>query len=199
MRRTHLPTRVTGLDRRPPPPSSLVRATGWLAAVWCLGFAIANVILESSNRFEEGPYAEYSSGLAVMSWIVFALKIGGAAVALASIRPTSRLAPRLLSTLLWAAASLLSLYTLGSVIEALGMLTGLAGSREEITAPGVLYVLFFALGATAYGVLAASYARRVEAPWSTALIGLVGAPAALGILLVALPRLLVAVGIMPDY
>jgi hypothetical protein len=181
------------------PPGALVRATAWLAAAWCVGFAVVNVVLETGDRFEDGPYAAYAGGLAVMSWIVFALKLGGAAVALSSVRSRPPLPPGVLSALLWGSAALLGLYATGSVVEAVGMLTGVAGSRDQITATGVLYVLFFLLGALGYATLAVSFAHRFRTPRGTVLLGLVGAPAALGVLLLGIPRLLVVLGVMPDY
>jgi hypothetical protein len=176
-----------------------VVATGWLVAAWCVGFAVLNVVLETSHRFEEGPYAAYAAGLGVMSWVVFALKLLGAAVALWSLRSTPPASPTVLSMLLWSATALLSLYAVGSVVEAVGMLTGLRGDAGDVTFAGVVYVLFFILGAAGYSVLAASFARRFRVGRSAMLIGLFAAPVALGLLLVAIPMLLVAVHVMPAY
>ena len=176
-----------------------VVATGWLVAAWCVGFAVVNVVVESSNRFEDGPYAAYAAGLGVMSWVVFALKLLGAAIALWSLRSTPPSSPTTLSVLLWSAAALLTLYAVGSVVEAVGMLTGLRGNAHDVTPAGVLYVLFFIAGAAGYGVLAALFARRFRVGTRAMLIGLFAAPVALGLLLVAIPMLLVAVHVMPAY
>ena len=75
--------------RRPPirGAGAGVVLTGWLVAVWCVAFALANVALEATDRFAQGPYAAYATGLAVMSWIVFALKLIGAGLALSLLRP----------------------------------------------------------------------------------------------------------------
>jgi hypothetical protein len=173
--------------------------TAWLVTAWCVGFAVATVVLETSSRFETGPYADYAAGLTVMSWIVFGLKLAGAAAALASIRPSPRVPPAVLSGVLWGAHALLGLYSAGSVVEAIGMLTGLAGSADEITVAGVLYVVFFLLGAAGFGVLAVSFSRRFGVGRGAALVGVVTAPVGLGLLLLAIPLLLVAIGVMPEY
>lgn len=155
--------------------------------------------METSNRFEEGPFAAYAAGLGVMSWVVFALKLLGAAMALWSLRSTPPSSPTTLSVLLWSATALLSLYAAGSVVEAVGMLTGVRGNAEDITVAGVLYVLFFILGAVGYSVLAISFARRFRVGRNAMLVGLFAAPVALGLLLIAIPMLLVAIHVMPAY
>ena len=176
-----------------------VVAAGWLVALWCLGFAVVNVVVEASNRFEDGPYAAYAAGLGVMSWVVFALKLLGAAMALWSLRSTPPSSPTILSVLLWSATALLCLYAAGSVVEAVGMLTGVRGSPDDVTVAGVLYVLFFILGAVGYSVLAISFARRFCIGRRAMVIGLFAAPVALGLLLLAIPMLLVATHVMPAY
>lgn len=180
-------------------PGPYVLATGWLVATWCVGFAVVNVVLEAGDRFRDGQYAAYASGLAVMSWIVFALKIGGAAAALSSVRSRPSFPVETLSALLWGATALLGLYASGSVVEALGMAIGLTGSADEITVPGVLYVLFFLLGALGYGVLAVSFARRFGTGRGALLVGLLAAPVTLALLLLVVPLLLVALDVMPGY
>jgi hypothetical protein len=194
-------TRPGGRPRRPPihGAGAGVVVTGWLVAAWCVAFALANVALEATDRFAHGPYAAYATGLAVMSWIVFALKLVGAGLALSSLRHVPPLPPRVLSTLLWSATALLGLYALGSVVEAIGMLAGVAGRPDQITVAGVLYVVFFLLGATGYGVLAVSFSHRARVGRGAMLIGLLVAPVALALLLMVIPLLLVATHVMPSY
>lgn len=95
------------------------------------------------------------------------------------------------------AAALLGLYSLGSVVEAIGMLTGLVGSADQITLRSVAYVALFALGAVGYGVLARSFSRRYRIGRRAVVIGVLGAPLLLGLLLLAIPMLLVALGLLP--
>ena len=203
MRRTPVP-RSSAREPAPalprlPAPGGPVVVVGWLMAAWCVGFAAVNVGLVAGDSFEGGPYAEYADGLAAMSWIVFALKLVGAAVALDSVRDRPGAPAPALGVLLWGATALLGVYVTGSLLEVVGMVTGLTGSPEEITPSGVLYVAFFLAGALGYGVLATSFARRSGTGLGSALIGLLLAPVGLGLLLVGIPLVLVALGVMPGY
>jgi hypothetical protein len=82
-----------------------VRAVGYLAATWCLGFAAVSawqVVQPAASQ----RYAADASGLAIMSAVVGVLKLGGAAVALAAVlvRPgPPRRSRRLLGVALWGA------------------------------------------------------------------------------------------------
>jgi hypothetical protein len=91
----------------------------------------------------------------------------------------------------------LCLYCLGSVAEAVGMLMGLTGNAAQITPRSVAYLCFFVPAAAGYTVLAVSFSRRSGVGRREALVGMIGAPVVLAILLVAIPLLLVWVGIMP--
>jgi presenilin-like A22 family membrane protease len=89
-------------------------------------------------------------------------------------------------------------YVVGSVVQAVVMLTGVAGDAEQVDAAGVGYVLAFLLAATGFGILAISYARRAGLGRRVMLIGVCGAPVVLGSVLVVLPAILEAVGLLPD-
>src|SRR5215207_10180882 len=66
-------------------PGPVVTAIGILMALWCLGFAVVNVMFEITGHFAGGAYAQYASGLRVMDWLVAGLKVLGAVVALLSV------------------------------------------------------------------------------------------------------------------
>ncbi|WP_046469537.1 hypothetical protein [Allosalinactinospora lopnorensis] len=189
----HSPTVLAG-------PGTRVTVVGWLAALWCVGFAAVNIVYEGTDRFSTGPYAEYASGLTVLNWLVVGLKIVGAAVALLSVakRPVL-LPPTLVTVLVWGAFATLGLYTLGNVMQAVAMVSGLAGDADRLGPAGVGYVLFFLAGAAGFGVLAASHYRRSGARKGAAVLGVLGAPVLLGLVLLAVPALLVVLGIMPSY
>jgi hypothetical protein len=62
--------------------------------------------------------------------------------------------------LLWAAFATLAVYVVGSIVQAVIMLAGVAGDAEQVDASAIGYVLAMLLGATGFGILAISYARR---------------------------------------
>lgn len=171
---------------------------GWLLALGCIGFALVNVTFEVTGYFAEGPLVAYASATSVMDWFVVALKLIAAAVALLVVgkRPTP-VPSSVLTALVWGAFALLGVYTLGNLVETVGMATGLVGSADQITVRNIGYVLFFLLGAAGYGVLAISYSRRVGFHTRYAVLGMVAGPAVIALLLLAIPALLVAVGLMP--
>lgn len=181
-------------------PGTGVVLTARLIALGCLGFAVVNIVLEMTDRFADGPYAAYASGLAVMNWLVVGLKAVGGAVALLSVAKRQRLLPpALLGMSLWGAFALLGVYALGSVVQAAGMALNLAGTRDQVDLAGVAYVLFFLLLAAGYGVLTISYSRRFALRKRVAVLGVLGAPVLLGAILLAVPMLLAAVGVMPAF
>ncbi|MEV0809623.1 hypothetical protein [Micromonospora sp. NPDC050200] len=172
--------------------------TGRLVALCCIGFAVVNVVFEMTGHFADGPYAEYVSAITVMNWLVVGLKTMGAAVALLSVAERPRfLSPARLGVLLWGAFATLGVYALGSVVQAVGMASGLTGTADQIDLAGVGYVLFFLLLAVGYGVLAISYSRRFGLRKGVAVLGVLGAPVVLGVILLAVPMLLAALGLMP--
>ena len=196
----HAGNHVAGYALGTRPASPRVRAVAWLVAAWCVGFAAVNVAFETTGQFTEGAYAEYATALSVMDWTVSALKILGAAVALVSVtRRRVHVSPRLVAVMVYGAAALLGLYCLGSMVEAIGMLTGVAGDADDLTIRSVGYLFLFLIAAAGYGVLAVSFSRRYETGRRETLIGVLGAPIVLAALLVAIPLLLVSVGLMPAY
>ncbi len=177
-----------------------MRAVAWLVAAWCVGFATVNVAFETTGRFTEGAHAEYATALSVMDWIVAVLKILGATVALVSVtQQRVHVSPRLVAVMVCGAAALLGLYCLGSMVQAIGMLTGVAGDADDLTSRSVSYLVLFLFAAVGYGALAVSFSRRYDTGRRAALIGVLGAPIVLAALLVAIPLLLVSAGLMPAY
>ncbi|MFC5602771.1 hypothetical protein [Sporosarcina koreensis] len=183
--------------RSPRPGITLI---GILMTLWCIAFAVVNIIFERTNHFAEGAFAEYAAGITVMNWLVVGLKALGAAVALLSIVRFPKLQlPALMTVLLWGAFATLGLYALGSVAQAVGMLTGISGTADQIDLMGVGYVVMFLFAAAGFGFLAVSYSRRYGTRKGYAILGVVGAPVLLGLILIAIPMLLVALGLMPAY
>jgi hypothetical protein len=190
--------RPMATQRPPTPPSRFVIVVGLLVALWCAGFAAISVWFELTDHFAGGRYAEESTALSVADWFVAVLKVVGAAVAVLAVRPTPRfLAPGVVGTLLWAAFATLAVYVVGSIAQAVAMLTGVAGDAEQLDAPAVGYVLAVLLGATGFGILATSYARRAGLGARVILSGICAGPVVLAGVLVVLPAVLSAVGLLP--
>jgi hypothetical protein len=189
---------TTERPQAPARPGNGITVTGRLMALCCIGFAVVNIVFELTDHFADGPYAEYSTGFTVMNWLVVGLKVVGAAVALLSIagRP-GFLPPVLLGVLLWGAFATLAVYAVGNVVQVIGMVSGLTGSADQIDLAGAAYVLFFLVVAAGFGVLAISYSRRFGLRKGVAVLGALGAPVALAAILLAMPQLLAALGIMP--
>jgi hypothetical protein len=175
-----------------------VRAFGYAAAAWCLGFA-AESAWQLAHPAVPKRYAADASGLAVMIVLVGVLKLAGAAVALAAVlvRPGPPRRPwQLLGVALWGIFGLLALYSAGNLVITVGTVSGLlAPSAAWIAAGGVtpkaiLYVLFFLVGAALFGVLAVWFHRRRQLRWTSAAAGLAGAPLLLGLLLAVIPAIL---------
>jgi hypothetical protein len=182
-------------QRRPGP---VVTAVGILMALWCLGFAAVNVTFEITGHFAGGAYGHYASGISVVDWLAAGLKVLGAVVALLSVAQRPRLASSdLVTVLVWAAFTTLGVYVLGAVAEAVGMGLGLIGGASQIDTRSVAYVLFFLVAAAGYGVLATSYSRRHPQRKGLVILGVLGAPVVLGLLLLAIPALLAAFGLLP--
>jgi hypothetical protein len=189
--------RATVEPRPIAPAGPFVVVVGLLVALWCAGFAATSVWFELTDHFGVGRFADEATALSVVDWFVAALKVVGAAVALLAVSRTPRfLAPRIVGTLLWAAFATLAVYVLGSITQAVVMLTGVAGDPEQVDAASVGYVLAFLLGATGFGILAISYARRAGLGARVMLIGVCGAPVVLAGVLVILPAILRAAGLL---
>jgi hypothetical protein len=180
------------------PASASIRLLAWVLALGSVAFAVVNVVFESTGRFEDGPFAEYAAGLSITNWIVAALKVLGAGVAVLSVAQRSPKFARLVNILIWGAAGVLTVYSLGSVAQAIGLATGLWDTGERIDLAGVAYVLAFLLAALGFTSLATSHTRRAELGAGPAILGTMGGVVLLGIILIALPALLVALEIMPS-
>lgn len=175
-----------------------VTVTGVLVALCLVGFAMTNIVFEITDHFANGRYADYASAFTVMNWLVVFLKVVGAAVALLSVATGPRLVSRaVLTVLLWGAFATLTVYTLGSLIEAIGIVLDLTGTADQIDLAATGYLLFFLLASVGYGVLAVSYMRRHHMHRRLAILGVLGAPVMLGLVLVAVPFLLTCLGLMP--
>ncbi|SDX27924.1 hypothetical protein SAMN05660209_00017 [Geodermatophilus africanus] len=171
-------------------------AVGLLVALWCAGFAAISVWLALTDHFGVGRYADDATAISVVNWFVAVLKVVGAAVALLAVSRTPRfLAPRIVGTLLWVAFATLAVYVVGSITQAVVMLTGVVGDAEQVDATAVGYVLAFQVAAAGFAILATSYARRAGLGARVMLIGVCGAPVVLGTVLVVLPAILRAVGL----
>jgi hypothetical protein len=191
---------VASIDRPPayaPPPTRFVTAVGIIIAVWCAGFAAISIWFEATNYFDTGEYAESAAGFSVANWVVTAIKAIGVVVALLAVDRRPRLlAPRVVGTLLWAAFATTGVYVLGSALQSALMLAGFIGDADEIDFAAVSYVLLFLVAAVGFGILAISYARRAGLGKREMLLGAVGAPVVLGGVLVVLPAILTASGLL---
>ncbi|MDV3221775.1 hypothetical protein [Intrasporangium sp.] len=175
----------------------LVTATAAAMALGMFAFAVVNVVFEATGAFADRP--DMAAGLAVMNWLVFGLKLLGVAVAVLSVTQLAMSVPSsVMTVLLWGAFALLAIYSVGTVVKAIGMMTGLAGSPDQIDRAGILYLLGSVYFAVGFGVLAISYSRRHGLHQGGVLLGVLGAPALLAGLLVAVPALLTAAGLLPD-
>ena len=178
--------------------STAVTITAIMGTLALLAFAMVNIIFEGTNHFADGPLATYASGLTIMNWLVVGLKLLGAVVLMLSVTSWARRsAPNLMTLLLWGAFGTFAIYALGTIGQAVGMATGMAGSPDDIDAAGVGYLVGTMFFAMCFGVVAVSYSRRAGWRPISILIGLVGAPILLAGLLVLVPTLLVSIGIMP--
>lgn len=179
-------------------PRPAIIMLGRVLALGCLAFALVNVVLELTGHFTRGPLAAYATATSVMDWLVVGVKIVAAAVTLLVVARRPRfVSPSVLTALIWGAFALLAVYTVGNLAETVGMVTGLAGSPDQITVRNIGYVLFFLLGAIGYGVLAVSYSRRAGVRAVPIVVGIVGGPATIGLLLFAIPALLSLLGVLP--
>ena len=179
------------------PPSAFVTAVGGLTAVWCGVFAAISVWFEVTDKFASGPYAADADALSVVNWYVAAIKlVGVAAAVLAVTQPPRFLRPSTVGVILWAGFATVTVYVAGSLVQAVAMLTGVAGDAERLDLASVLYVLAFLLAAAGFGLLAFSYAVRAHLGKREVLIGVCGAPLVLSSILVLLPALLRATGVL---
>lgn len=115
-----------------------VRVLGYTVAAWCLGFAAVSGWQLVTGREASDPFATYASGIAAMIILVLVLKILGVVMALLAIRSQlPRMSPKLLAIGLWGAFALLAIDSAGSIVLAVGNMTGpwsqpLLGSRPAV-------------------------------------------------------------------
>ena len=180
------------------------RGVGYTAAGWCLLFAAVSGWQLVVGVPPDNQYAAYASGIAAMSLIVMLLKLLGALVAFVAVTPLQRrTSAAVLGTALWGAFALLGIYSAGNLIITVGTLTGLLTPTAAWTdAGGVtlragLYVAFFLAGSAVFGVLAVAFHRRRRPGWRPVLVGAVGAPVILGLLLAVAPAILGWLGLLP--
>ena len=179
----------------PAPPSRFVVVVGLVIALWCTGFAAISVWFELTDQFATGRYAEEAEALSVMNWLVAVLKVLGVVAALLAIR-SRPVAPRITGLVLWGAFATVTVYVLGSLVQAVVILTGIAGDGDGVDARSIAYVLGFLVAAVGFGILAVSYARRVGLGVWVMVLGVLGALVVLGGVLVIAPALLKAAGLL---
>src|SRR5687768_6655951 len=188
------------IDGHPPAevPSRAVVAVGVLMALWCAGFAAISVWFELTDYFGTGRYADDESAFSVVIWFVTVLKLLGLVLAVLAVQ-ARLVAPRIVGALLWAAFATLTVYVVGSITQAVVMLAGIAGDADQVDARSVAYVLAFVLAAAGFGILATSHARRAGLGTRIKVIGACGAPIALASVLVIVPAILRAVGLLSAF
>ena len=183
--------------RRLDPPSTFVTAVGALVAVWCGVFAAISIWFEVTDRFATGPHAADADALSVVNWYVAVVKVVGVAAAVLAVTEPPRLVrPSTVGVLLWAAFATVTVYVAGSLVQAVAMLTGVAGDAERLDLASAGYVLAFLLAAAGFGLLAFSYSRRAHLGRREVLLGVCGAPLLLASILFVLPALLRAAGLL---
>ncbi len=183
--------------RRLEPPSTFVTAVGALVAVWCGVFAAISVWFEVTDKFASGPHAADADALSVVNWYVTVVKLVAVAAAVLAVTEPPRLVqPSIVGVLLWAAFATVTVYVAGSLVQAVAMLTGVAGDAARLDLASAGYVIAFLLAAAGFGVLAFSYSRRAHLGRREALLGVCGAPLLLASILVVLPALLRMAGLL---
>jgi hypothetical protein len=182
-------------QRQIPPPSRFVVGVGLIVALWCAGFAAISVWLEVTDQFATGEYADDAAAFSVMNWLVAVVKLVGVAAALLAIHPRP-VAPRIVGTVLWGAFATVTVYVAGSVVQAVVILTGVANDADSVDGRSIAYVLAFLLAAAGFGILARSYAHRARLDARVKVLGVCGAPLLLGGVLVVVPAVLEAAGLL---
>lgn len=94
--------------------------------------------------------------------------------------------PGIVAASFWAGFSTLTVYVIGSIGQAIGIMIGTAGDPALLDAGEVVYVLNFFLATSLFGILAISYTRRLGIKGAETTIGACGGT----VILVALPWLL---------
>jgi hypothetical protein len=192
-----LETHTQAVAGRVPPASKPIRVLTWSLAFGSIAFAVVNVAFELSGGFEEGPLSEYATGLTIVNWFVAALKVVGAVIALLSVAQHRRTSARFVNVLIWGAAGTLVVYSLGNIVQLVGLVMDPTGSGQ-VDFAGILYVLGFVVAAAGFAVVAISHSGRSGLGVGPAILGAVGGVVVLAVILIALPALLTALGIMPS-
>jgi len=118
-------------------------------------------------------------------------------VALPSVAQRPRLVSIAVVTVqMRAAYATLGVYAIGSVAGQPEWAPGLVGGAAQIDTASVAYVLFFPVATAGYGVLATSYSQRHPQRKGLAILGALGAPAVPSSILLAIPALLAAFGLL---
>lgn len=164
----------------------LARGAAYGAAAWALGFAGLNLYLQLVG-IDDAQIQQNWAAFTTINLGVIALKVFGAVVALATVHRWGRSIPAwLVSVCAWGAGAMLLLYAgYGLVgLAATGELLGwvLAGGTWRL--PALVYLGFFAVGGGLFAVAARIHQRRSTVRRVWALLGALGAPLLLGLVLV---------------
>lgn len=171
-----------------------VTAVAVLMAMWCLGFAAVNIVFEATGYFDVERFSPYATTITVMDWLVIVLKLIGATAALLTIAHPRWIPTALIAVVLWGVFATLGVYVIGSLAEAVGILTGLMGDPDSITPMSVAYLLFFLIAAVGFGILAVAFHLGHRCRPVVIVVGMLGAPALLCGLLFGVPAALTALG-----
>jgi hypothetical protein len=184
------------------PPARWTRWSAYALAAWATAFAGVNVYLQFGGIAADNPLRDVWGALTVMNLSVIVLKLAGAATALASVQAWGRRLPNwLLTGFLWGAAGLLVLYAVlnfGVMIADRGLTAATPLAGGQFIVPGWAYVTFFGVPGLLFAAAGRDYRRRSGTSSRWVVLGLVGAPALLGIILYGLPALLQAAGMLPS-
>jgi hypothetical protein len=203
---THPGTAARDVTDEPPAPA-WVRPARWVrwsafgAASWAVAFAAVNVYLQLGGVDGDNPLREVWSAMTVMNLSVIALKAAGAALALAAVSQWGRRLPTWLVTAgMWGAGGLLLLYAgvnAGALIADGALTSALPLVGGEFAVPGWSYAAFFAVPGVLFAAVARDHQRRSGTASRWMLLGLLGAPALLAMVLLGLPWLLTVTGLLP--
>ncbi len=174
---------TTTTTRSSPITTVPARGAAYGAAVWALAFAGVNLYLQAVGI--DGLEVGWTA-FTVVNLGVVALKVFGAAVALATVhRWGRRLPPPLVSVGAWGAAAVLLLYTGYGLVAtaAAGELLSWLLAGGTFWMPTLAYLGFFAVGGGLFAAAARQHQRRDGVRGAWALAGALGAPLLLGVVL----------------
>jgi hypothetical protein len=182
-------------------PAPWARWSAYAVAAWAVAFAGVNFYLLFGGTAADSPLRDVWGAMIIMNVLVIVLKGLGAATALASVQSWGRRLPAwLLSGAMWGAGGLLLLYAglnFGMLIASgqLTATTALAGG--EFLVPAWTYATFFGVPGLLFAAAGRDHQRRTGTSLRWAVLGLLGAPALLGIVLFGVPALLRTAGMLP--